>query len=140
MVSVGVSVLGITGLHFVIPDVKTNGKYYRETLLKEELLPDMRNISEYFIFQQDNGPAHSVKETVDLLSTETPAFILPTLWPPNSPDLNPVDYKVRSVLQEQVYKVKVNNVDDLRQRIQTVWDELDQRIIDKALMQWRTRL
>jgi len=79
------------------------------------------------------------EETVDL-STETPAFILPTLWPPKCPDLNPVDYKVWSVLQEQLYKVKVNNVDELRQRIQTVWDELDQRIIDKTIKQWRTPL
>jgi len=54
--------------------------------------------------------------------------------------LNPVDYKVWSVLHEQVYKVKVNNVDELRKRIQTVWDELDQRIIDKAIKQWRTHL
>jgi len=45
-----------------------------------------------------------------------------------------------SVLQEQVYKVKVNNVDELSQRVQTVWDELDQRIVDKAIKQWRTRL
>jgi len=54
--------------------------------------------------------------------------------------LNPVDYKVWSVLQEQAYKVKVNTVDELRQRIQTVWDELDQSIIDKAIKQWRTHL
>jgi len=47
--------------------------------------------------------------------------------------LNPVDYKVWSVLQEQVYKVKVTGVDELRQHIQTVWDELDQCIIDKAI-------
>jgi len=39
-----------------------------------------------------------------------------------------------------VYNVKVNNVDDLRQCIQTVWDELDQRIIDKTIKQWRTPL
>jgi len=45
---------------------------------------------------------------------------------------------VWSVLQQQVYKVKVNNVDELRQRIQTVWNELDQRIIDKVI-KWRTR-
>jgi len=67
------------------------------------------------------------------LKVETPAFIPPTLWLPNSPDLNPVDYEVWSVLQEQVYNVKVNDVDELRQRIQTAWDELDQRIIDKAI-------
>jgi len=36
--------------------------------------------------------------------------------------------------------VKVNNVDDLRQRIHTVWDELDQRIIDNAIEQWRIPL
>jgi len=53
-------------------------------------------------------PAHRVKKTVDLLSTETPTFIPPKLWPPNNPDLNPVGYKVWSVLQEQVYNVKVN--------------------------------
>jgi len=39
-----------------------------------------------------------------------------------------------------VYKVKVNDVDELHQHIQTVWDELDQRIIDKAIKQWRTHL
>ena len=53
--------------------------------------------------------------------------------------LHYLDYKVWLVLQQQVYKVKVNNVDELRQRIQTVWDELDQRIIDKVI-KWRTRL
>jgi len=108
----------------------TKCKTFMETIiLKEELLLDTRNISKYSIFQQDSAPAYRAKETVDLLLTETPAFIPPTLWPPNSPDLNPVDYKVWLLLQEQVYKVKVNDVDELHQRIQTVWDELDQRII-----------
>jgi len=60
----------------VNPGVKTNGKYYRETLLMEELLPDMRNISEYFIFQQDNAPAHRAKEIVsDVRIFETDATI-----------------------------------------------------------------
>jgi len=98
------------------------------------------DISEYFIFQEDSAPAHRAKETIDLLSTETPVFIPPTLWLPDSLDLNPVNYTVWSVLQKQVYKVKVNDVDELRQRIQTVWDELDQRILDKVIKQWHTRL
>ena len=63
-------------------------------ILKEELLPDMCDIFEYFIIQQDSVPAHRAKETVHLLSSETPAFIPPTLWPPISPDLNPVDYSL----------------------------------------------
>jgi len=35
--------------------------------------------------------------------------------------------------------VKVNDGDELRQHIQTVWDELDQHIIDKVIKQWRTQ-
>jgi len=34
--------------------------------------------------------------------------------------------------------VKVNDIDELHQRIQTVWDELDQHFIVKAIKQWRT--
>ena len=45
---------------------------------------------DFFIFQQDSGPVHRAGETVPLLQREVPAFIAPNLWPPNSPDLNPV--------------------------------------------------
>ena len=41
------------------------------------------------------------------LSSATPDLIPPTLWPPNSPDLNPVDYKLWSAMEERVYRSKV---------------------------------
>ena len=95
MVSVGVSSLGSTELMFVEPGVKINGAHYRDVLLSQQLLPAIREQSgEFFIFQQDSAPAHRAHETVASLRRETPAFITPSLWPPNSPDLNPVDYKI----------------------------------------------
>jgi len=45
-------------------------------------------------FQQDNAASHSAKDTIILLQQETLDFIGPDLWPPNSPDLNLVDYNV----------------------------------------------
>ena len=42
-------------------------------------------------------------------------------------------------MQEKVYK-HVNDTSELRERIVTTWDELDPRIIDTAVGQWRTRL
>jgi len=53
---------------------------------------------------------------------------------------NPVDYKVWSVMQEKVYQQRIKDVDELRECIRAAWDELDQRIIDTAVRQWRTRL
>jgi len=43
-----------------------------------DLLPDIRQHSDYFIFQQDGAQAHRAKETVELLKTATPDFIPPT--------------------------------------------------------------
>jgi len=95
MVSVGMSKLGCTDLVFVDPGVKINGAYYRDMLLSKQLLPVMRELSgEFFVFQQDNAPAHRARDTVRLLEQATPAFIPPDLWPANSPDLNPVDYRI----------------------------------------------
>jgi inhibitor of nuclear factor kappa-B kinase subunit alpha len=56
MVSVGVSALGRTGIHFVEPGVKINGDYYRNTLLLEDLLPDIQELSEFFIFSRTAPP------------------------------------------------------------------------------------
>jgi len=60
--------------------------------------------------------------TVDFfLERETPEFISPLLWPPNSPYVNPVDYCssvcVGSILQEKVYKTRITDHDDLKHRI-----------------------
>lgn len=140
MVSVGVSALGRTNIHFIEPGVKVNGQYYRDVLLMQGLLPDIREITEYFIFQQDGAPAHRARETVELLQTETPDFISPTCWPPNSPDLNPVDYKIWSVMQQKVYRYRIHDVNELRHRILEAWDEMDQSVIDESIKQWRKRL
>ena len=69
---------------------------------------------EFYVFQQGSAPARRARKTADLLTVETADFILPTLWPPNSPDLNLVDYKVWSVMQEKVCKGRINDVDELR--------------------------
>ena len=114
--------------------------YYRDVVLSQ-LLTDMKNASgEYYIFQQDSAPAHRARDTIALLQRETPAFIPPDVWPPNSPDLNPVDYKIWSVMQHRVYRKKVEDVADLRGRLIEVWAGMEQINIDDAIDQWRRRL
>ena len=67
----------------------------RETLLLRQMLPAIKRVAgDTFVFQQDSAPAHRARETIQLLQRETPGFISPDLWPPNSPDLNSVDYKL----------------------------------------------
>src|SRR5260221_7503503 len=141
MVSVAVSKLGCTSLIFVEPGVKVNGAYYRDYLLLEELLPAIRSIAEdAFVLQQDSAPAHRARETIELLRRETPDFIGPEMWPPNSPDLNPVDYRIWDVMQERVYRTPTRDVTELWQRLVQTWAGFQQSIVDEAIDQWRKRL
>jgi len=52
--------------------------YYREGLLKKQLMQVMRRIAgDMYVFQQDSAPAHRARETVQLLQQEIPQFISP---------------------------------------------------------------
>ena len=118
MVSVGVLKLGCTHFIFVDPGMKINGCYYRELLLSQELLPAIWQVSgDFFVFQQDSASAHRARETIKLLQWEMPAFTSPDLWPPNSPDLNPVDYKIWGVMQDRSTRLpeKRKDVNELRE-------------------------
>lgn len=62
------------------------------------------------------------------------------LWLSRSPDLNPVNYKIRKIMQEKTYRIKIYDVDELRQSIIQPQVELVKRVIDAAINQWRVRL
>ena len=63
------------------------------------------------------------------------------MWPPNSPDLDPVDYAVWGALQQQnQHNQKFTTVDQLKQGIVEEWNKLSQRFIDRGIDEWRRRL
>jgi len=84
--------------------------------------------------------AHRARDTIAFLRRETPDFIGPELWPASSPDLNPVDCTSWGLMQERVYQSPIQDVEDLKQRLISVWAEFKQSVIDKAIDQWRPRL
>ena len=65
---------------------------------------------------------------MEVLRRETPDFISPDLWPPNSPDFNPVDYEIWAVMQRGVYQRKIHIIDELKQRLIEVWCSLNSRL------------
>jgi len=141
MVSVAVSSLGASNIYVLEPGVTINGAYSRDVVLRQMLLPDIRAASgsEFFVFQQVSVP-NRAKDIVALLDQETPDFIPSALWPPNSPDLKPVDYTVWSVLQERVYRTKILDVDELKRHINSECAALSHAVSERAVGEWLQRL
>ena len=57
------------------------------------------------------------------------------MWPLNSPDLNPVDYAIRSVIQQHVYETRLHDIDELRQHLLHVSHVLEQLLIEDTVDQ-----
>jgi len=104
------------------------------------LIPAIREQSGKYFVQQNSAPAHRAHETIGMLRRETPAFMAAWVWPLNSPDLNPVDYRIWGVLQDRVYQTKIRDTEYLKERLVEEWSRFNQSIIDGAVSQWRACL
>jgi len=93
------------------------------------------------ILQKDGAPAHTARTTMDYLKKEHINFIESHMWPPNSHDINPVDYAIWGALQQRVYHQRqFKTVEELQRAIVTEWQKLSQHFIDYSINEWRRRL
>jgi len=70
-------------------------------------------------------------------------FIAKDQWPPNSPDLNPLDYHVWGTMLEAYLNLrpKPKSITGLREALHVIWDGLPQKAIDKkAVKRFSKRL
>lgn len=142
MVSAGICHSGKGGIHFVPEKVKVNAKCYTEELLPL-LIDDCHTLlGNDFVFQQDGAPAHTARQAQEWLQLNCPDFIGKDQWPPNSPDLNPLDYCIWGLMLDQYEQLatKPTTTDELRAVLQYIWNNLPQQTVQKAVKSFHKRL
>jgi len=87
-------------------------------------------------------PAHTAKLAEEWIATNCSEFIGKDEWPPNLPDLNPLDYHVWGAMLEccKSFQPKPENVDELKKVLQLIWDQLLQDSINKSILSFPKRL
>ena len=92
------------------------------------------------MFQQDDAPSQLSSSEVNCRVPVAYRAELhrPSLWPPDIQDLNPVDYRptVWGALQQNVYRIPISNLDDLKDKSA----HLHRSSINKSIDQWHGRL
>src|SRR6218665_1944528 len=80
--------------------------------------------------------------TQEWLHANCPKIIEKDSWPPNSPDLNPLDYHLWGAMLERYHKLqpKPKTIAELKAALQLILDEMSQEQINKAVKDFTKRL
>ena len=86
---------------------------------------------------QDGAPSHTSASTTRFLKQEN-VEVLPN-WPPNSPDLNPVEH-CWAYLSKALIGQKFLNANELEQAVRDAWDARPPTLISKLYGSMTRRL
>ena len=80
-------------------------------------------------FMQDNASCHTSKDTKEFFKKQK---FEPMLWPPSSPDLNPIE-NIWSVMKQGLWKRRseIKNAEDTWRVAQQLWYQISEDLIRK---------
>jgi hypothetical protein len=119
--------------HFFPKGLKINTDEYIK-VLEEVVKPWMDKVAggRPYVFQQDGAPAHNSKRAQDWCRENLLEFWGKELWPPTSPDCNPLDYFVWGVSELHVNRMPHNTSAALIEKITEAMGNLNSDTVAKA--------
>ncbi len=127
----GVMVWGIFSWHTLAPIVSIEHRLNATAYLRivaDHVHPFMTTVypsSDGYI-QQDNAPCHKAQIISDWFLEHDNEFTL-LKWPPQSPDLNPIEHLWHVVEREfRIMDVQPTNLQQLRESIMSIWTKISE--------------
>jgi hypothetical protein len=145
---------GLSRLHFIPQGKTVNSEYYIHEILEKEVKPLFRRrrvggllserklfaVNKQGVFQQDGARAHTSKATVDWININLPSFISPADWPPNSPDLSPIE-NIWSIISTSTYRdPEPKTVTQLQKRLRHAWSTVSSETLSALIESMPDRL
>ena len=106
---------------------KVDSKVYIEQLKKVKVwLDDNYGDHTPWVFMQDGAPSHTSQDTQDWLKESFGAdkFWAWYMWPPSSPDCNPLDFNVWGYVESKACANSHPNITALQKSVDKYWMEL----------------
>ena len=115
-------------------------------MLKIFLEPILKSAKDHFgddtlwTFQQDGATSHTANVAQKWCTEHIFRFWYKEIWPPCSPDLNPMDFSVWSILEAKVCGKTHHSVDDLKQSLLRAWQKIPQEQLRVSAEDLRRKL
>ncbi|CAF3919686.1 unnamed protein product [Rotaria magnacalcarata] len=93
-----------------------------------------------WVFQQDGAKPHSHHLTQQWCRDNFPSFIGKDCWPPNSPDLNPLDYSICDEFVNIINWNKVQSKTTLIQQIKSSFKNIRESVVFESCTSFTNRL
>ena len=93
-----------------------------------------------YIWQQDSAPGHMAKLTQDWCKKHLSDFIPKDLWPPSSPDLNPLDFAMWGYIEPKACATSHPNVESLKEAICREWEAMPIDFVKNSCASFERRL
>ena len=134
MVAMGVTWNGLTMPFFFEKDQRLNGSMYCDQLLPFYKAEGDRLFGhQNWCLQQDGASSHSDKRAQNWCREHLDSFIPKDRWPPNSPELNPLDYSIWDRVAQDINYQKVNTRDDLKRENKKSCQKIDLDFVRKVI-------
>ena len=140
MVWVGLTYNGPTTPVFLPPKTSFDSDFYTRKVLPVIKKCGEELIGADFVYQQDGASCHTSVQTLEELENSEISFIAPNHWPPNSPDLNPLDYFFWSETARRLKQKKYKNRAELTQKIKETIKEIPINMVRQAINQFIKRV
>jgi transposase len=122
-----------TGKLDKIEGIMEKNKYL--SVLDKQAIPSGEALfgGEHWTFQQDNDPKHSSKLCKTFLNQQAEAKRFSVMeWPPQSPDLSPIELLWDEV-DRQVQATRPSNLTQLENAVRQVWENITEDTLNKLI-------
>ena len=126
MVGLSVTWYGPTRPFFFQKGERLNGRTYLNTLLPFYVEEGNQLFGhKNWGLQQDGASSHTDMNVQQWCKKHLKFFIPKNRWPPNSPELNPLDYSIWNNISNRMDYKKVQSIEDLRREVKNAINKID---------------
>lgn len=125
--------------------VSMDSAVYQARIISKRVLPDGKRLfgKKRWVYQQDGAPPHVSNSSVAFMRqafTGRKSFWGKDMWPSCSPDLNPLDFRIWTLMQQKMGRKRLRSKPQLVRAVKRAWNSIKPAELKAIVKEFKLRL